>query len=289
MATKGTEIVELPESKSLPTKLAKFVQAMGQLKMLKSDLDRLDQEARTIKLTNRAEFDRASVINQERREAVKQAEGIVKPFKEPLRKWIDFIQQNYNEVKNEAEVIGNVIEPKMTLWTQEDDRQRKAEEDRINKELRERNARDAEAQRQADIKAAAEDKKKLVVDIKRLYRTGEITKSEYVTKMRAADAALEVIVEAAEIEKDARIANTPVASVESTVKKGRTWHHAECADEEVFIREAIDRARAGDRSMMRFITVDNAALDDEAERVKDDEKMATMYPGVKAWSKVTHL
>src|SRR5271157_912315 len=279
----GFQIV-LPDRKELD-KLPQFSVAAKQLNDLNDELTTLEKEARDLKLIDPITFARMDAINKRSKDIVKDAEKLVEPYKSPLRKWMDFVQATFNVVKNHSEQMKMVVGPKMESYVREDEAKRKADQDRIQREIDEKNRKAADEKKQADLKLAADRKKEQVAECKAAYKAGQMTKREYVAKMKALDAEAETAKEQADLTAEATKAAPPQVKVAPSVRTGRTDYYAECADKKIFIETAIKRAAAGDPSMLAFITVDNAALNNKAKDVKDSAKMSTMFPGVRAWDK----
>jgi hypothetical protein len=276
----GFQIV-LPDRKELAN-LPQFSQAAEKLNGFNNELIALEKEARELKLVDKTTFDRADAINQRRKAIVKDAEELVAPYKKPLRKWLDFVQQHFNVVSNRVEQMKALIEPKMAAYVREDEQRRKAEQDRIQKEVDAANRKAAEEKKQADLKLAAEKKKEQVAEVKAQYKAGTITKRAYVAKMKELDAAAEAAVEAAELTAETTKAAAPKVSVAPEVRGGRTYYYATCEDPKLFIETAIKRAIAGDRSLVEYLAVNPGKLSDKAAEVKDSAKMMLLFPGVKA-------
>lgn len=281
MATSKTAII-LPSTEELKT-LPRFAKSKAELDKLNEELTSIEKEARELVVRDKTTFDTADRLNKRRKEIVKLAEHLVEPYKSPLRKWMDFVQQHFNIVKNHAEQAKTFLEPKMEAFQREDARRREEEERRLNEEQRKRAQEAADAQLKANLRAALEAKKATLEDLKELLRQKKLTKAEYDEFVREAKLVERVAVEKAEEASVQEVQNVPTLTVESNVRKGRTYYHAECADWTVFLRHAITRWNAGDKIFaMKYLAPNNKALDEEAEVVKDSTKMAALFPGVKA-------
>jgi hypothetical protein len=281
-STSSSFQIVLPDKKELE-KLPQFSVAAKQLNDLNIELTTLEKEARGLKLVDKTTFDRMDAINKRSKQVIKDAETLVEPYKTPLRKWMDFVQQHFNAVKNRAEQMRMVVGPKMETYVREDEAKRKAEQDRIQLEIDEKNRIAANEKRQADLKLAADRKKEQVAECKKAYAAGQMTKRAYVAKMKELDAEAEAAKEQAELTAETTKAAPPKVTVAPSVRTGRTYYHATCEDRKTFVETAIKRAQVGDQSMMNFIIVDAKGLENMAGEVRDSTKMATMFPGVKAW------
>lgn len=279
----GDEEIKLPERPSIDTSLASIPEVLKELYDLKTELQTLDKEAREIVIDTAAKFQRASQINARRREIATLCEQKTKPIKKPFQDTTKLVQEHQNRATNLAGQVAGIIEAKMNVWSVAENNRAEAEKRRLQAQLDKQQAELAEQKKREALAAAAETKKKAIADLKALYRNGkgEIKKAEYVRKMRELDAAEEVAAEQAELDREATAAAAPKIEVEG-VKKGRTWYNANCADKKTFIEIAFKRFLAGDEAMWRFITVDDDALDAEANVIKDSAKMMVLYPGVEA-------
>ena len=286
MATKAPSLaITLPDKKELEV-LPKFTVAAADLATLNAELSQLELEARNLKITDKPTYDRATAINDRQKEIVKEADGIVTPYKTPLRKWLDFVQTHFNVVKNHAEQMKGILTPKMEQFVREDARRVELEKQQKEKELADKKAKDVEAKRQADIKAAQDKKRADVAECKRAYAAGEITKAAYIKQMKYLDAEAETAKEQAELNAEAaKAAPPPQVTVKSEVSQGRTYYYAEVVDPQLFMEAVIKRYNAGQVEMLKYLLPNEKELSELATRIKNDNKTASAFPGIKAWSK----
>ena len=135
MATKsGVLAVVLPDTKQL-AKLPQFSEAIEQISALDAELSGIERAARESVIKDRGTFAVVDALNKRSKEIVKEAEALCQPYKDPLRRWLDLVQQQFNLVKNHREQLRSIIEPKLDIFSREEAAQAKAEQDRIQKEL----------------------------------------------------------------------------------------------------------------------------------------------------------
>jgi|SRR6201998_1906694 len=290
MATKSTAII-LPSTEEIQ-KLPKFTEALDTLGKLNDELTRLENRARQIEINDANSFVEAGVLNASRKDILKQAEATVDPYKAPLRKWLDFVQQHFNVVKNHCEQMKGVLEPKMQAYDLAEKRKAADEAARIKREEEQRIAREAEEKRKADLAAAQILKNGQIATLKASLKAGNIGKRAYLQALKAIDAQNEELKELAELEAEER-KNT---KVEVTVKPNvptvpgnvkRTNYKAVCNNPALFLIAVLAAWENDDKEtfvrLSEMIAIDHEKLSAKAREIKDSKKMMELYPQVYAW------
>jgi hypothetical protein len=136
VATKSGEVLGLilPDAKELQ-QLPKFAEAAGELAVLNDEVTQIEQKVRETKVVDRASFEVVDALNKRAKEIVKAAEGIVEPYKSPLRRWLDLVQTQFNVVKNHCEQLKGIAQPKLDIYSREEARAAQAEQEKIQKDL----------------------------------------------------------------------------------------------------------------------------------------------------------
>jgi pyruvate/2-oxoglutarate dehydrogenase complex dihydrolipoamide acyltransferase (E2) component len=277
-----TTAITLPETKEI-AKLPRFTTAVVELNKLVAELEKIEAEGKELKIVDRVTFDRADTLNKRRKEIVKEAEKLVDPYKSPLRKWLDFVQQHFNIVKNRAEQGENYFTPKMKAYVEEDNRKRQAEKDRLQREENERNAKAANELKKEELARAAEEKASKIQQLKAALKAGDITKAQYTKALKEAGAEQEAAIAQAELDAETAKANPPQVEVEPSVRQGRTYYHAECTDRDLFLRDIVKRIKNGESDLFRFIMPDNSELNKYAGERKNTAATRASFAGIKAW------
>lgn len=294
--TKGNPItaIVLPSSDDLK-KLPKFTEALAILDNLNAEMTEIEAQAKELKVIDAESFKVAGALTARRKALKKAAEEAVAPYKAPLRKWLDFVQQQYNVVSNHDEQMASVLSPKMELYVREEERKAKDEAARKQREINDQLAREAEEKRQADIEAAKEAKRKKVALIKADFAAGKIGKREYAKQLKEAGEEAEAAKEQAELDAEERKNVKVTVTVEPNIPtmKGvvkRTNYTAHCTNQDGFILAALAEFQTlGHFGIYReFIEVNDDLLAKHArEVVKDDALMEKKFQFVSAKSKKT--
>jgi hypothetical protein len=232
----------------------------GPLTKILEEIIAIDMRARDAKIITRADFDAKAADVKRRKELVKEAEEICDKYKQPLRKYVDIVQQAYNVIKNRAEQVKGIIDPKLEAWKRADDARAANEKKQLQEQVDRQNAAAAKATK--DLAAA---------ELKRQFKAGEIDK-------KTRDIGLQKL--GAEYEE--ALAHPPEVEIEKTKTGGRTYYHAKCVDRLAFIKEFVARYSKGDMSMLRFIVVSDSELDAIAADLRDTDKMKSLFPGIEA-------
>jgi hypothetical protein len=289
MATTNKVAMVLIEPEEMAL-LPKFTVAEVQLEKLNAEVFQIERQARDLVIKDVAGYTFAAKLTARRKEIEKEAEALVDPYKKPLRKAINRVQEALNVVINHGQQMKNILDAKMAQWNREETKRAAEEQQREQQRLNAQVAAAAEAKKKADLLFTAEQKKMAIKELKRKLKAGEIGKRAFVVAMKQLDASAEAAAEQAELDAEDTKANVPEVKVEPLTPTAagvtrRTYYYANCVDRATFIRNFIDRIKVGDESLLPYIMVDDAALTQTAQQLKDSNRMATMFPGVKAWDK----
>lgn len=288
MATKElaikTKSGEIIPSSDLP----QFPQALAALEELEANVGTLAIQARSIEVKDQMSYAQAGAIVAQLKAATKQSKATMEPFNVILKTVRDFISRQTLRVTNKVEETHGILTQKMETYVREEERKAKDEADRKQRELEAQQKREAEEKLQADRRVAAEIKAQRIAQIKADYRDGKINKREYAKLLKEAGDEAEAMRQQAELEAEERKNAKIEVKVEPNVPAmagvtRRTNYKAKCVDQDAFLLEFAKRIVKGDKSLRRFVFVDDAALAAEARELKDNAKMEQTYPFVKAW------
>lgn len=279
----STEIIPSIELTGLESTLATMDGYEVKLASLKS-------RAKTLDVTDRSTYEAAANILGEVKGFDKVAVGAMAPYKQIVARVKDFLQSRELRVKNKVEELRGLLNAKMGDYVRKEEKERKAEEERVARETREKLAREAEEKRKADEVLATERRKERVAQIRTMLKRGEITKRQSEKLLREAGATEEAdkARAAAEAEegqkKAAEVAST--VKVESNVKAAagavrRVNYKAECTNREAFLTamcaEYVANGKLG--PLAQYVVVSDQKLSEKARELKDVAKIEAICPG----------
>lgn len=278
------------EAELIPSsELPKFEQAIGELQTIGDKLPALKDEARDLEVNDAITFARGKAILAELKGNDKETDAVMAPYDTILDRVRNFIKTKKLVNKNAAETIRFILTPKLDAWARKDEADRKADEQRKQREVNERNAKAAEEKRLALEAEATERREKRVAEIRAELKAKKITLRQSKKLLEDAGATEEAAkAEAAAIAEEQK-ANPPKVTVESTIPKmkgrpNRTNYYAKCVDKKAFllafVKEVNEKGDFGD--MLEFVTVSDQKLSEKATEVKDSIAMGKLYPGIEA-------
>jgi Fe-S cluster assembly scaffold protein SufB len=199
----STEIITLPSTTEIAN-LPRFTEALAKLEAIHGELATIEREAREIKVQDAASFKRAGELTARQKQLLKDAEDLVNPYKSPLRKWLDFVQQHFNTVKNRIEAIRGPLDAKMGDYTRKEREAADEETRRAQQAKREQLEREAQEKRERDEEAAKEAKKRRVDQIRQDLKKKKITLRESKKLLSEAGALEEAALAQAAIDEEDR-------------------------------------------------------------------------------------
>jgi len=274
--------------------LPQFEQALATMSDIESTLGPVVDEAKAIKVVDKTTYARAGALLAQGKAAVKTSDATMASYELIIKTVKDYILERKNRVKALKEEISDALTPKMVEYDRAEKAAAQAERDREALALKQKLDREAEEKRRKDEENAAELRKQRVAEIREDLKAGKITKRqaekllreagamEEAAKAQAAADADEATQKASEIA--ARVKVEPnVPAVRGVVR--RVNYYAECIDPDAFLKEFIKEYNLlGHFGKLReFIMIENQILSAKAREVKDSEKMAKMYPAIRAW------
>lgn len=179
--TKDGSTVEIIQAKPLN-------QALAKLEDQEERLAELKKEAIKLEVTDVASFTKAGELTAEIKRLSKDADTTMDPFDTIIKRAKEFILTRKRRVTNLGEEIRGVLTGKMSEYTTRVERERKAEEERVQKAKQAEIEREAEEKRRADAAAAEELKRRRVAEIRQDLKAGKITKRQAEKLLRDAGA-----------------------------------------------------------------------------------------------------
>lgn len=195
-----------------------FNMALAKLEDQEDRLATLKVEVMTIKVTDRASFDKADELLKKLKDESASAEDTMDPFRKMLNKSKDFVLVRQRRVTNAAKELRGALNGKMVEYSQRVERERVAEEQRQQKLKQAQLEREAEAKRLADEALAKELKTRRIAEIRENYRNGKITKAQSAKLLREAGAMEEAAIEQAAADADELKHAAPMEAKKTTVE-----------------------------------------------------------------------
>lgn len=192
--------------------------ALAKLEGQEERLAEIKTQAMAMKVVDKDTFTKAGELIAELKKHDKDAEATTDPFDSIIKRAKEFILTRRRKVTNAAEEIRGVLTGKMAEYTSRVERERKAEEDRVQKAKQATLEREAEQKRRDDVAAAAELKKRRIAEIREDLRNKKITKAQSAKLLREAGADEEAALAQASADADDAKAKAPEIAKETTVK-----------------------------------------------------------------------
>jgi hypothetical protein len=206
----------------------------------------------------------------------------------------DALSQIYSGHEDPAKAIDDELKTWVKSFETEEKRRAKVEEDRREQERLKAAQEKADAERKERERLAKVEKDKKIADIKAAQKLGEIGKREAARLLREAGASEEAAIEQAAADAEAAVEaakNAPREQVKPDLRPmagvpSRTNYKAQVTDAnlliEAYIRTFAKPVDVERRIYLRqFITINEQRVGEEARKMKDSKKMATLIPGVR--------
>lgn len=165
-----------------------FEAAILKLESIEVSLAAVDQAARSLEVKDQSTFTEGGILVAQVKNAEKDAEDELAPFKKIIKRAQDFVRQREQRVTNKAKLIRDDLNAKMGTYARLEEQatadDRKREQDKADAEKK----RQAEVKRLDDLKAAEEAKRVRVRQITRDRNDGKIGKREYARLLKEAGA-----------------------------------------------------------------------------------------------------
>ena len=156
MATKS-DITTARTAEIIPSlELPRFSEAVVTLEQFEQELEPIAKEARELEIKNAADFCRAGELIAKTKTYKKAPADHMALYTAKVKLVSDFIRTRILNVTNKAEGIQNILTPKMSEWTRQEQEAAAAEQARLRKLQEDKLRREAEEKRRADEEAAAE-------------------------------------------------------------------------------------------------------------------------------------
>lgn len=165
-----------------------FEAAILKLESIEELLAAVDRSARALAVQDQTTFTDGGVLVAQVKNAEKDAEDELAPFKKIIKRAQDFVRQREQRVTNKAKLIRDELNRKMGDYTRAEEEGREAERRREQAKKDAETKRLSEVKRQQDKEAAAEAKEKRVKQIRQDYKDGKIGKRESAKLLKEAGA-----------------------------------------------------------------------------------------------------
>jgi len=257
--------------------------ALAKLSNIGIDVTSMNAQARELVIEDQRTFEIADVALKTLRENKKLAHSALTEQEVVADRAVKFLRQERQRVENAAEEAMGILNGKMAAYSRREQERADAEQKRKQAETDAANEREAQALKDKAVKAAAELKEHRVHAIREQLKAKLITKAQAKNLLEEAGAQEEAALLQASMDAKVKIETPPQVEVKATVRGGRTFYHAACVDRLEFILEFVKRMQRGDNSMLPYISVSDQELNKRAKEVEDSNKMAALFPGIKAW------
>jgi hypothetical protein len=263
--------------------------AIVDLKPLDSRLAEFSSYVTAIEVKTKEQYAEVSVRVKEAKNEIRKIGFVLDPGIASAKEHLDFLKNQKQGFVSKWEAQIQIGDGKAKKWLEDDERQRRQEQERVQKQLADQQKQKADEERRANEKLAAENRKKRVDEINGLLASKQIGKREAARLLKEAGANEEAEKELIAAQAEETANNVPEVRVETSRPKiagvPRTMHYfCEVTDEKAIIDAFVNGPAAQRQFLRRFITVDVSEVGKYARDTKNSEQVQKEIPGVRAWN-----